>query len=807
MRRERNWELLGSMGCMILVAVWVVIVGGFPRASKAESPARPPDDSTVNSTTGAPAVPNSVASAVCPFESQSFCQTAAGVGLVNSDRLLGRSQLDDFRPATDVIERICWSGCFTGSDMSVGACDGNVGGIRPPHAWQATFYEDNGGLPSSVPLHATYDLVVDAEEPVSPSSPCWNVSAPLEVNGVPEPLTVVPGDCYWMKLDGLGEVQSQVSCIVSVQISNDGNNMRLEDNNGVFEPLDQKRDDISFCLSSGILGEPTPPVIETSCLVRPVACCLPDGSCEDRDYTGCVGTPTTFNNAWAIVGQTCASATCPAIPANDDCANATVVCQAEFVPCIFCEPCGDLPIGQQGQCQGDPFANPPIPGEICDPSANGGQGDCFDGGPCTPWRSKDVAYRCSVEASNILASKDTPIANPCPGAAMNSDVWYQFAAPCSGLMTIRTCRDSNYDGMMAAYVFNDGCDGGECPIADNINPLDCNDDFCPGTPATAGISGEVDRGSCVKVAVGGWAQNNDDASAARGLTVLDIGFLCVHGDCGVPPMRPGVVDGVDHDIQKQRFLSITPVVGCGASRMRVSLLDHRCSVTGKQCLDNDSCTMCDAGSSNAFAPCDKDFQCGGGLCVVSGETCEFQSPPLLLGWVGDPVAAGGDAPPGTLIASVVTVDPGFRVWSEPLVHITDCEIAPGRVYRVAVENCDTPGLFASLDMRTTPKPVGKDWGDIVGNFDGVSWSAPNGLVGVDDVLAMIKFLTLKPAPHITVVDLVGPAPTFVNTDVTATDLLILLRAFMGELYPPFVLVDGGYPDLQNGESLTDCPPN
>ncbi len=142
-----------------------------------------------------------------------------------------------------------------------------------------------------------------------------------------------------------------------------------------------------------------------------------------------------------------------------------------------------------------------------------------------------------------------------------------------------------------------------------------------------------------------------------------------------------------------------------------------------------------------------------------------------------------------------------------MVHIADCEIAPGRKYVVEVEIIVVPGSIIPLIVRTTPKPQGKDWGDIVGNFDGVSWSAGNFLVNVDDVNAMLKFLSLKPAPHITVVDLVGPGPTFVNTDVNATDLLIILKAFKGDLYPPKVLLDGGYPDLQGGESLTDCPAN
>ena len=75
-------------------------------------------------------------------------------------------------------------------------------------------------------------------------------------------------------------------------------------------------------------------------------------------------------------------------------------------------------------------------------------------------------------------------------------------------------------------------------------------------------------------------------------------------------------------------------------------------------------------------------------------------------------------------------------------------------------------------------------------------------MGVDDVNALIKFLSLKPAPHITVVDLVGPSPTFVNTDVNASDLQQILKAFSGDPFPPAPLVADGYP--ADGD-VTQCP--
>ena len=274
------------------------------------------------------------------------------------------------------------------------------------------------------------------------------------------------------------------------------------------------------------------------------------------------------------------------------------------------------------------------------------------------------------------------------------------------------------------------------------------------------------------------------------------------------PLLPGIVDGIDHDIRKQRFLSINPHNPVATTRMRLSLLNNGCSTTGKQCTDDASCTACDAGSGNAGDACDNNNQCESGLCVVSGETCEENSPPVVLGFILDPVEAGNDAPLGTLIAGV-GADPGFRVWDETLVHITDCEVAPGRVYRVEMEDINAPGLFSRLDMRTSIKPDTKDWGDIVGTFNGTEWTAGSLILNVDDVNAIIKFLELRPfAPHVTRVELLSAkGPLFNNMDVNADELAQIIRCFAGEKYPPLPMVLGGYPDLQAGGLLTDCPPN
>ncbi len=65
---------------------------------------------------------------------------------------------------------------------------------------------------------------------------------------------------------------------------------------------------------------------------------------------------------------------------------------------------------------------------------------------------------------------------------------------------------------------------------------------------------------------------------------------------------------------------------------------------------------------------------------------------------------------------------------------------------------------------------------------------------MDDVTAVIKFITLKPAPHITVVDLGGEVPNWL---INASDLQFVLGAFKGNSYPPVAFPNQGGP--------ADCP--
>jgi len=256
-------------------------------------------------------------------------------------------------------------------------------------------------------------------------------------------------------------------------------------------------------------------------------------------------------------------------------------------------------------------------------------------------------------------------------------------------------------------------------------------------------------------------------------------------ECRPPAPAPAPAP---HDVRKNRFLSFVPTSGAEEVAIAVELLDLACAVSGQPCAYDDDCRQC-AGGENEGLPCRVDAECSQGSCVASGETCDPAGEPVLLGWIGEPFEVqSAHAPAGTLTAHVEN-EPLYRSWSEPLIQLGDCEIAPARAYGLSVT---AEGVFYSdpLVIGTIARPAGRHWADVVGAFTGASWTPPNGLVNVDDVLAWVRFVTLKPAPHVTVVDLDGEVPNFV---INATDLQLILAGFAGNTYPPFSFANQGGP--------------
>ena len=112
-------------------------------------------------------------------------------------------------------------------------------------------------------------------------------------------------------------------------------------------------------------------------------------------------------------------------------------------------------------------------------------------------------------------------------SSIDNDIWYDYTATCSGILSANTCGTADFDTRVAIY---DGC---LCPVSD-ANLLTCDDDAngC-GVTSDAVVSG-VFEGGCYKIRVGG----TNGASGTGGLTVTCIGNdVCSSAE----PLTPGVL--------------------------------------------------------------------------------------------------------------------------------------------------------------------------------------------------------------------------------------------------------------------------
>ncbi len=143
----------------------------------------------------------------------------------------------------------------------------------------------------------------------------------------------------------------------------------------------------------------------------------------------------------------------------------------------------------------------------------------------------------------------------------------------------------------------------------------------------------------------------------------------------------------------------------------------------------------------------------------------------VVGWI--------DEPNGDSISRVSSV-PLFRVWSEAMIHVADCEIAPATNYEIS-GTTDGVVFGDPIPVATADQPVPKFWADIVGPFDGSGWGPPNGLVSMDDIMAMVqKFQASPTAPDIKRADL---DPEIPNLILNMTDIMRCVQGFEGQPYP------------------------
>jgi hypothetical protein len=101
-------------------------------------------------------------------------------------------------------------------------------------------------------------------------------------------------------------------------------------------------------------------------------------------------------------------------------------------------------------------------------------------------------------------------------ATLTNDVWFDYPASCSGVLSVSTCNTADFDTRIAVY---DTC---ACPVSDAVL-LTCNDNdaACSGLTSEAVVDGVVE-GACYKIRVG--ATGNQTGSGT-------LRILCAPDQC------------------------------------------------------------------------------------------------------------------------------------------------------------------------------------------------------------------------------------------------------------------------------------
>ena len=233
---------------------------------------------------------------------------------------------------------------------------------------------------------------------------------------------------------------------------------------------------------------------------------------------------------------------------------------------------------------------------------------------------------------------------------------------------------------------------------------------------------------------------------SRGRAYLIAGNI-VEGQCAV---TPPVVASAPHDFAKNRYISFKPGNAGRLARLKVTL--------------------------SASLP-------HGGQVGSSW-------------WVQAPVAVVPDVAPKPLVSAgecVATL--GLAVGAAEIdwvaagcltLHVTGCPIEPTSEYEVLamVESATSDPLVVTTAARPA---TGRWWGDVVGVFDGTSWTPPQGVANIDDAVVAIRTWqggqVIAPTGNIAHLSVPDVEPANINTVVNFADVLILIQAFQGQPYP------------------------
>jgi len=153
--------------------------------------------------------------------------------------------------------------------------------------------------------------------------------------------------------------------------------------------------------------------------------------------------------------------------------------------------------------------------------------------------------------------------------------------------------------------------------------------------------------------------------------------------------------------------------------------------------------------------------------------------PVGTCWVGPPDASGN---------SRCLPVPTFRAWTEPVIHVGDCFVAPVNDYQIVGVGSDGTPNPNVLPVETIRLPTlnNKLWGDVAGSNNGSEWTPPNLFTNVNDILAVVAYISnaaIKPTFQMVNVQAVSSADPCLNAFVNTADVFIVVKAAAGDAYP------------------------
>jgi hypothetical protein len=150
----------------------------------------------------------------------------------------------------------------------------------------------------------------------------------------------------------------------------------------------------------------------------------------------------------------------------------------------------------------------------------------------------------------------------------------------------------------------------------------------------------------------------------------------------------------------------------------------------------------------------------------------------VLGWVGTPVQSAG-----LWFAEVVSAPVYVGQWPD-VVHVTGCVIATDQAYEIQAIPVDqdiaNEQNYSEAVVLHTPTV----WGDTVSTCEANVCKPPNGLVGLDDIVAAIKkyqAIDVAPLPWLDIDPSTGQSNP--NQVIGIGDILACIDGFQGEPYP------------------------